>query len=135
MKRTGFLNHGICSEHDPGPGHPERPGRLHSILERLQTSGITSDLDRKEARLATREEVVRAHAPHHFERIEQAVAQAPCAVDGESCVSEASWEAALRASGGLLDACERVRSGAWDNASVPSGRLVRGVSAEERGQA
>ena len=118
MSATGFVFHRACLAHEPGRGHPERPDRLRAVLERLEGSGLWSELDAREARAATEEELALVHAPAHVERVRRACARAPAALDGDTAVSPDSWDAGLRAAGGLLEACERVLSGAWRNAFV-----------------
>jgi len=118
MSVTGFVSHRACLAHEPGRGHPERPDRLRAVCERLEGSGLWSELDAREARAATEEELALVHSPLHVERVRRACARAPAALDGDTAVSRDSWEAGLRAAGGLLEACERVLSGAWQNAFV-----------------
>ena len=116
MARTGFVFHPACVEHDPGPGHPERPERLRVLHERLRESGLLDELALHEPRAAVEAELLLAHTPAHLAHVRRCCDEAPCRVDGDTAVSSGSLEAALRAAGGLLDAVERVRTGEWDNA-------------------
>jgi len=116
MASTGFVFHPLCVEHDTGRGHPERPDRLRAVLARLEASGLAAELDRREPRAAREEELLRVHDPEHVARVRSACTRAPCALDGDTSVSAASYDAALCAAGGVLEACERVLSGAWHNA-------------------
>lgn len=115
MSRTGFVFHQACVEHDPGVAHPERPDRLRSIHARLRDTGLLAELAVHEPRRATEEELLLAHTPAHVELVRRACAAAPRRIDGDTAVSPGSFEAALRAAGGLLDAVERVRMGEWTN--------------------
>ena len=116
MAATGFVFHPRCVEHDAGRGHPERPDRLRAIQARLTSSGLGSELDVREPRRASEEELARVHAREHVARVRAAAARGPCALDGDTTVSALSFEAALRAAGGVLEACERVLAGEWKNA-------------------
>jgi acetoin utilization deacetylase AcuC-like enzyme len=116
MAATGFLFHPSCAAHDPGPGHPERPERLHAIRARLAASGLLSELAQVEPRAARTEELELVHAPQHVARVRACCARAPAALDGDTCVSQDSWEAALHQAGAALEACERVLAGEWSNA-------------------
>ena len=120
MPPTGFVYHSACVEHDPGNGHPERPDRLRAVLARIESSGLADELDRHTPRAASPEELTLVHPESHVERVRAAVAASepsrPAAIDGDTSVSPASWQAATRAAGGLIEACERVLEGSWDNA-------------------
>ncbi len=116
MAPTGFVSHPLCIEHDPGRGHPERPDRLRAIEARLAGTGLFEELTAREPRAALETELARVHAPEHVARVRAACARSPAALDGDTTVSPASWDAALRAAGGVLEACERVLSGEWSNA-------------------
>ncbi len=86
------------------------------MRSRLAASGLWDELDTVEARAATDAELARVHAPDHIRRVRAACESAPAALDGDTCVSPGSWDAALRAAGGVLDACARVMAGTWRNA-------------------
>src|SRR5262245_26605091 len=116
MPATGFVSHPLCAEPDPGRGHPERPDRLRAIEARLRSPGLGDELAVREARAATEQELLALHTTEHVERVRQACALAPLALDGDTTVSSGSWNAALRAAGGVLEACERVLAGRWTNA-------------------
>jgi acetoin utilization deacetylase AcuC-like enzyme len=113
---TGFVFHPRCVEHDPGRGHPERADRLRAIRSRLAGSGLLSELDAREPRRATEAELVRVHGREHIARVRAVCERGAGALDGDTSVSSASFEAALRAAGGVLEACERVLAGEWRNA-------------------
>jgi len=116
VSKTGFVFHPRCVEHDPGRGHPERPDRLRAIHARLAGSGLRAELDSREARAAREDELARVHEPEHVALVRAACARAPIALDPDTAVSVDSYEAALRAAGGVLEACERVLAGEWKNA-------------------
>ncbi len=116
MGGTGFVHHPRCIAHDPGRGHPERPDRLRAVHARLAACGILGELSVHEPRAALAEELELVHSREHVELVRAACARAPAAIDGDTSVSRDSWDAALRAAGGVLEACERVLSGEWANA-------------------
>jgi acetoin utilization deacetylase AcuC-like enzyme len=118
MRPTGFILHPRCLDHDPGRGHPERADRLRAIQARVTASGLASEVETVEAREATERELTRVHAPEHVARLSAAVRGGGGALDGDTAVSSASFEAALRAAGGTIEACERVLAGSWSNAFV-----------------
>jgi acetoin utilization deacetylase AcuC-like enzyme len=116
VSATGFVQHASCLAHEPGHGHPERPARLRAIQQRLTDGGLAAELDARAARAAEPDELARVHAPEHVERVRTVCARGGGALDPDTSVARDSWEAALRAAGGVLEACERVLSGEWRNA-------------------
>ncbi len=130
MGTTGLITHGDCLLHDTGPGHPERPDRLRAVLARLDAAGVGAELARAEAREVAPDLLHAVHPAEHVRRLAAACAAGPGHVDGDTAICAASYRAALLAAGGVVDAAERVWSGAWSNAFV----AVRppGHHAEER---
>jgi len=120
--KTGFVSHGSCLEHDTGHGHPERIERLANLRAVLGSEGILEELDRRDARRARVEELEAVHDPRHVAAVRDACARVSAggvsSLDGDTRVSAGSWDAALRASGGILDAVERVLTGEWRDAFV-----------------
>ncbi|MDP6762164.1 MAG: histone deacetylase [Planctomycetota bacterium] len=114
---TGLLSAPVCLRHDTGPGHPERPARLSTLLERLEASGIASDVERVEARPAEPERLLAVHDQRHVAAMRAAVERGAGALDeGDTAVSEHTWRAAVCAAGAGLEAAERVLAGEWRNA-------------------
>ena len=86
------------------------------MLGRLAACGLADELQALEPRRATQAELERVHLARHVDQVERACAAGPCAIDGDTTVSPESWEAALLAAGGLLEATDRVLDGGWNNA-------------------
>ncbi len=104
-----LYTHPACLQHDPGPGHAERPARLRAVLQALDHDRYAA-LDRVEAPRATREQLMRVHASSHVELI---LASAPPAgatitLDEDTVMSPGSSEAALRAAGAAVAAVDAV---------------------------
>jgi len=122
MAAVGFVTHAACLEHDPGPGHPERPERLAAVVEHLRSEGLVDELAELEARPATQAEILLAHTPDHAAYVESVCRRAGrgrAMVDGgDTWVGGASQAAALRAAGGVIEAAERVLDGTWQRAFV-----------------
>ena len=106
-----LYTHTSCLQHDPGPGHAERPARLRAVLQALDQDRYAA-LDRVEAPLATREQLLRVHGADHIERI---LAGAPGSgqhtLDEDTLMSPGSVEAALRAAGANVAAVDAVMNG------------------------
>ncbi|MBU6437892.1 MAG: histone deacetylase family protein, partial [Betaproteobacteria bacterium] len=71
---TGYFTHRDCALHDMGAFHPESPQRLMAIEDALLASGVDVALDRREAPLATAEQLLRAHDASHVQRMAQLAA-------------------------------------------------------------
>jgi acetoin utilization deacetylase AcuC-like enzyme len=126
VNKTGYFTHPDCRRHEMGPGHPECPGRLDSIEDRLLISGVMDALDRRDAPLASTSDIELAHDKMHVAAVrgladeladEIAAGGRPYAViDPDTALSEHSWSAVLRASGAVVAAVDAVMKGELQNA-------------------
>ena len=106
-----LFTHGVCLQHDPGPGHAESPARLRAVLAALDQDRFAS-LDRIEAPRATREQLLRVHTPAHVDRILAITPEADTVrLDEDTLMSPASAEAGLRAAGAVVAAVDAVMTG------------------------
>lgn len=113
---TYLFTHPACLAHDTGPGHPERPARLASVLKALSGPEFAG-LQRREAPLATSEQLERAHPPRYVEAVLEAFpTEGYVQLDGDTIVSPGSKDAALRAAGALVAATDAVMDGEASNA-------------------
>ncbi|MEJ2677747.1 MAG: histone deacetylase [Gemmatimonadota bacterium] len=116
-KPTALLSHPDCALHDTGWRHPEHQGRLPGIVRALSrdTPALLEHVLQEEAPHASEGDLLRVHAASHVERVRAAVAAAtqgrPVALDTDTIVSPASWDAALAAAGAVLRASELVLDG------------------------
>jgi acetoin utilization deacetylase AcuC-like enzyme len=112
---TGLVDDDAFFFHRAPSDHPEHPGRLSAIRERLEKEGLTPRFRRVEAREATREELVAVHTLEHVDRI-AATARVPYArLDPDTYTCSDSARAARLAAGGLVDLTRDVLSGALAN--------------------
>jgi acetoin utilization deacetylase AcuC-like enzyme len=106
-----LYSHSACLQHDPGPGHVERPARLRAVLQALDHDRFAM-LDRIEAPMASREQLLRAHSAAHVAEI---LAGAPpgelLALDQDTVMGPGSTEAGLRAAGAVVAAVDAVLGG------------------------
>jgi acetoin utilization deacetylase AcuC-like enzyme len=113
---TLLFTHPACLQHDPTPGHPESPERLTAILAALEGPEFAG-LIRREAPRAERAAIERVHPANFVERHLAAVPESGyVAIDGDTILSPASGEAALRAAGALCAAVDAVMAGEGTNA-------------------
>ena len=113
---TGLYTPKACLDHNTGHGHPERIQRLSAIL-RLLDDPIYAALDRREAPAATRAQLARVHDESYIEAVFDAVPREGFGqLDGDTVLSPASGEAALRAAGAVTAAVGAVLGGEVKNA-------------------
>jgi acetoin utilization deacetylase AcuC-like enzyme len=112
--RTGIVIDERYTAHETGTGHPERPGRITTLLEMLAAKPA-ADLVRIDPRPARTEEVGLNHGAEHIERVAATADRAAFAFDADTPTSRRSYETALLAAGGLLELIDAVMAGAVDN--------------------
>jgi acetoin utilization deacetylase AcuC-like enzyme len=113
---TALYTHAICLEHDTGPGHPERKQRLSAVLQALKTDAFQA-LQWREAPLAAEAQIERVHDAGYVQEVLAAIpGSGRVNLDGDTVVSPASGEAALRAAGAVTEAVGAVLRGEFKNA-------------------
>ncbi|UCC24963.1 MAG: histone deacetylase [Gemmatimonadales bacterium] len=122
---TGFLLHPSASLHDTGWEHPEHQGRLRFLASTVGKDmlALFGRAEQVPAGEGTVEDLLRVHTRDHVDRVRQAVAQAQesgslVALDPDTTVSSASWEAAMGSLGAALTAVDAVSRGSLRNAFV-----------------
>ncbi len=113
---TLLYTHRSSEAHDPGEGHPERPDRIRAVWSALAEPAFET-LDRREAPSAGIEEIARVHDRDYVTALLDAVPdQGYARIDGDTVMSPASGEAALRATGAMIAAVDAVMAGEARNA-------------------
>lgn len=106
-----LYTHAACGQHDPGETHAECPARLQAVLQALDQDRFAT-LDRVEAPLASREQLLRVHSAAHVDRILGNVPDTGrVALDPDTWLSPGSDQAALRAAGAVCAAVDAVFDG------------------------
>ncbi|RZL93981.1 MAG: histone deacetylase family protein [Variovorax sp.] len=126
MGKTGYFTHRDCWKHDMGAGHPECPGRLDAIEDRLLLTGVADALERIDVPLATLAQITRAHSAEHMEHLEalsqRLIADAPAGgpdhahIDPDTALNRFTLLAARRGAGAAVAATDAVISGSLANA-------------------
>jgi acetoin utilization deacetylase AcuC-like enzyme len=102
------------AEHDTD-GHPEGPDRVDTIVAALRESDLWPRLVELRPQPAGEDEVLRVHTRGHLEHIRRAAEMRGGEwIDADTYVSARSFEIALLAVGGVLDAL-----GEWGERRVP----------------
>jgi acetoin utilization deacetylase AcuC-like enzyme len=118
---TAYFTHPDCRAHDMGAGHPECPGRLDAIEDHLIATGLDIALTRLDPPLARHEDLALAHADGYLNELAEFMQQAAAtgrhlALDPDTTVCPATWQAALRAAGAAVAATDAVIDGRAENA-------------------
>ena len=92
-------SHDMAAEHDTGHAHPERPARVAAVLEGVARSQV--EILSIDSPQATRSDLALVHDASYIERVEEFARSGGGAFDMDTIVSSDSWEAALRAVGGV----------------------------------
>jgi len=112
---TGLVDDDAFLLHRAPYDHPEHPGRLSAIRERLEREGLASRFRRVAAREATREELLAVHTEEHVDRVAATAGLPYVQLDPDTYTSSDSARAARLAAGGLVDLTREVLSGALAN--------------------
>ena len=109
------FTHPDCARHATPPGHPERVERLAAVERGL--AGIRAE--RRECPFGAEAEVLRCHPAGYLARVKAAVPSAGWAqLDGDTFLSPGSFDAAMRAVGGICAAVDAVVTGQAKTAFV-----------------
>ena len=112
---TGYVYHPIFLEHDLR-GHPENQQRLRTILRVLEEHHMVDRLTPIPAVPISPERLQRCHQPLYIQQVQRLAHQGGGQLDLDTYVSSASYDAALMAAGGLVEATRAVLDGEVDNA-------------------
>jgi acetoin utilization deacetylase AcuC-like enzyme len=116
MPRTGIVRDSRFLNHDMGMGHPESPERLRTIYQMLEEEEMRGQYcEGVSARPATREELELIHTPSYIDLIASTAGKPHFRLDMDTSTSAGSYEAALLASGGLLELIREVMKGTLHN--------------------
>lgn len=100
--------HSDCTRHVTPPGHPERVDRLAAVERGL--AGLA--VERRECPMGAEDAVLRCHPAGYLARVKSAMPSEGWApLDGDTFLSPGSFQAALRAVGGICAAVDAVVSG------------------------
>ena len=113
MKRVAWITDDIYLKHDTGVGHPESVERLKSI--NLKIKSIQDKLIEVEPRFATVDEVEMIHSPTLIEDIEHR-SRTETPVDGDTILSQYSYQSALKAVGAGLVAIDGIKENRFERA-------------------
>ena len=116
MKKTGFLYDERYLLHDTGPCHPEVPARLQAVYKGIKEADLLPMLMLIKARRADVKWIEMVHAKKYIRRFEEACRSGEQVFDSpDNQMCRETFETALLAVGGILDAARLVMTGEIDN--------------------
>jgi acetoin utilization deacetylase AcuC-like enzyme len=115
-KATALVYGDVYLRHLTGPGHPESPERLRAIVSALKDRSLWSRLEILEPRPVDLGWVLAVHREEYVRAVREICNAGGGALDADTPLSPASFEVALHAVRGVLDAVDAVNSGRVRNA-------------------
>jgi acetoin utilization deacetylase AcuC-like enzyme len=107
----------ICREHLRGRAHPERPERFDAVIDALRQAGSMDRMLHLGPRSAVEEELLLCHTPAYLRAARLDVEEGRHYLStGDTDIDGRSWDAAVRAAGGVLNAVDAVAAGRARNA-------------------
>jgi acetoin utilization deacetylase AcuC-like enzyme len=102
---TGLAADPVCKEHLTGPGHPEQPARFDAAVAALR--GL--ELVAIPPRLANHDELALCHSRRYIQLAEREIFEGFHELStGDTIISPKSLDAALRSTGGALNAIDAI---------------------------
>ncbi len=108
--KSGFVYDPIYLKHDTG-GHPESSRRLEAIISHLEQTGLKQRLTPIKPRPATIGELTLVHHESHVAHVKEVAQRGGGWLDPDTVISPGSYDAALYAAGGAIEAVEAVVGG------------------------
>jgi acetoin utilization deacetylase AcuC-like enzyme len=116
-KPTALLADPVYKQHTTPPGHPERVERYDVVTQALTQAGLVKSMSRIPARFATEDEVALCHSRSYIHTVKVEIAAGVHQLStGDTEVCPRSFDVALQATGGVLNAVEAVVQGKAKNA-------------------
>ena len=117
MLKTGFLYDERYLLHITSPYHPEVPDRLKAIYKGIKDAGMLPHLTLIQACKADMSQIEMMHQKYYIQRFKQMCAAGIAQMDTPDCqICAESYEIALLAVGGILEAGRLVMESKIDNA-------------------
>lgn len=107
--KTGLLLDPLFQKHDTGSGHPESIKRYTTIARVLKEKGLIGQCEPLQMRAATKEEITTCHSPAYYDLAKAEITGGSHMLStGDTFVSQHSFDVAIHAVGGALNAVDAV---------------------------
>jgi acetoin utilization deacetylase AcuC-like enzyme len=111
---TGYVYDEIFTRHTLA-GHPENAARLQAVINYLTSHGLLARLVAVPARPATPAELLRCHHPRYIQLVEETSRNGGGMLDADTYTNSFSFDAAIRAAGGMVELTAAVLKGELNN--------------------
>jgi len=111
MEKLGIVIDKLYVDHDNGMGHPESQERLLAIIDMLRHTKLWEEVERIEPRDATKDDITLVHDPKYYDFVLTTKGRPRVFLDPDTSTCPVSFDAAVRAAGGMLSAIESVLRG------------------------
>jgi acetoin utilization deacetylase AcuC-like enzyme len=117
IHKTGIATDPVVKRHDPGPGHPEQPGRYTAVMDHLSYSGLLDSLSLLDIRHASDDDLALVHTREYIHLVQREIQQNRGQLStGDTAICPRSLEPARAAVGAVLSAMDAVFTGSVTNA-------------------
>jgi acetoin utilization deacetylase AcuC-like enzyme len=106
-RNTGIVLLPGHERHETGR-HPENAARIDAVVDHLVNGPDRDRLSVLEARRADEEDIARVHTEAHIDLVREHAAAGPSWIDGDTVVSEGTYEVTMRAAGAAIVAVDAV---------------------------
>jgi len=113
--KAGYVYDPVYLKHETG-SHPENAKRLEAVMAHLEETGRLEQLTPVNPRPATTEELNYVHQASYVSHIKDAALEGFGWLDADTIMSPDSYDAALYAAGGVIEATDAVISGKVNSA-------------------
>ena len=111
VKQLSIIYDEICTEHENGPHHPERPERLQAVRRAVDEFEWPEAVREYRPEDAPREALTRVHDTGYVDRIAATAGKERSAFDLDTGTGPRSYAAALRAAGGAMEVVDQALAG------------------------
>lgn len=116
MKKTGYLHDERYLRHDTGSFHPEVKARIQAINQGIKTGGLLSMLTLIQAKWPDQKWIETVHKKNYIKRFQAACRSKKTVFDSpDNQMSPETFDTAMLAVGGVLEAARLVLNGDLDN--------------------
>jgi acetoin utilization deacetylase AcuC-like enzyme len=115
---TDLVYHDVFTKHEMSVGHPESPDRLRSAMTYIRNAGYLEDshLNILTPVPADMEEVYKIHGKQYLDDIQERSSRGGGFYTADTAVNAYTYEAAIIAAGGGIEAVDRIMTGKSNNA-------------------
>lgn len=111
---TAIIYDSIFLKHDY-PGHPENAKRLKSIYDELESKNLFNEIDLLDLRDASEKELLLCHSKDYIDKLKKFCENGGGFLDPDTYANDFSYQAAIRAVGGLLELTKKIINREYKN--------------------